>query len=169
MHEQASKGIYKIILRMFRRFYHKFFIQQNKGLVKKRFRRCHSHEILEACRELLNKYLNIEPSEDFTRFLFRILRINTKDTLECVNSHDKDAIDISINMISFSLKRFERSFRNKYFRILFLNILEGTLPDSQSKCIDLFYNHEVKIISRSSQYQKALNYITQKCKENDPV
>ncbi|CAI2371513.1 unnamed protein product [Moneuplotes crassus] len=157
-------GLNKIILRMFRRFYHKLFVKDNKILAKKRFKNCHSDKILEACRELLRKHFASDPSEDFVRFLFRILRIKTNDTLECVNDHDKDAIDISINMISFSIKRFDRSFKNEYFRNLFLYIIEGTFPDTQNQCIDLLYKQEEKMFSRNPMYHKALGEIAKRCK-----
>ena len=127
---------------MFRRFYHKLFMKENGDLIKRRFKTLDYTLILERWTLFLQKYLKIKPSHHLAMFLFRILRIKTRQDPAEQGEEDREAINISINMISYSRVRFATVHENKYFWTLFRFIYEGTIPESNKPWIEQLWEFE---------------------------
>lgn len=69
----------KTMLRMVRRFYHRLFIQDNKKLLKKRYRNVEFSTTLEACKEIVKTYLKIDNRPGLPLFLLLFIGIKYKE------------------------------------------------------------------------------------------
>jgi len=152
-------NINKVFLRMIRRFFHKIFMKENQNLSRRRFININYNQQLQGWKSMIQKYLKPEKnSDELAGYLLKLLNLKARNIPNTLNEGEKDGIELSNTLKSFSRNKFSKIHHNPFFREIFNYIYNGFLPGWNKKWIEELYKNEVKNIRKNKlKYEECFN------------
>jgi hypothetical protein len=124
--------INKGMLRMVKRYYLNLFKKNYSQYSKKRFSNVHSKVLIKALERFTNKFLGVENDRELATFLFRFLKLNSRDDRKLVTEGEMNAQTVLELMYQYKARKFNNMPEIRELKILLKHFLSQDFGDDNS-------------------------------------